>query len=975
MKNLNSKLEKMNRLVFKSYLLVLLGILFNSHQVFSQDCNCEGGVKGYSINNKSRSDIPNSVFSSNSTFYITGTFTVDGYLNLTNKTLIMGPGARIVLETARVSNTNLQLINCTIKGCGCMWEGITVNKRGILTFTNNRIQDAYHAIYVNGGSIISDKAQLQNVVGNVFDNNYISIWVEKFFTITNIPWQSTPPFMVGNTFTSSGTLAKGYFADGFNDCIGIYGINAREIVQIGKSQQSLKKYPPNIFSNLAQGIYLSKCDSSLVVIENNEFRNISQSAVALFDNAEIPSQVFNNTFDNTTIGVTVETAPALVRNNSFKNIHKDSLGAGGQGIYLFNSAFEVFNNQLDNVDEGIRVGGTSKVYGNVLTDVGLGIEVSPNPKDYVAVFENSIKCLRTGLTLYNPSSALNIDIYKNDITLDNQGKNIDENGNSFVTSGLWVDGFFDQINDPEYAKASIHDNQISILNGNYGMYLNISKELLFQKNNIYTKIGDPQGTSGISLSGSHRNTFVLNDAKMDTIGIFDPENQLLGLQGLTIYESSSNAFLCNQFENYGTSVSFTGVCKNSELKNNKLGTSIFGWSYNEDAVSGPQVENGNQFVGPFSEYALSHAGNDSIVGYSLFKIAGKTSAPFWPETVFQGLAPGTIWVESTNGTNWDECKELEDGGRSAATNWSEIDRDIIENRFRPMYPAQSFDAKRSLYADIMQKGISDPQIEQFVKHLDPVIRKLYEIEQRLFGANQLQPGSEHKAQWIVERLFDLHARQSSTIADLGSELRDADRNLLFAQIDNFRAMNALPKAVNKSELNDLQQMLAALEATAPHIKSRILADEIYLSTLVNGRVATRNRYNNDLLGMMKRCTQEVGSAAFAARSLFHHLNGFLPQHSGITCDKAKTVAHHMQAELSISPNPNQGDFILNLSTPTLETCTLTIYDVMGVAQKTIQVGGGQVQIAVNASGLQSGRYVVKLNHPLFSTPASMVVMN
>lgn len=856
-----------------------------------------------------------------------------------------------------------------------MWEGITVNKRGILTFTNNRIEDAYHAIYVNGGSIISDKALLQNLVGNVFDNNYISIWVEKFFTITNIPWQSTPPFMVGNTFTSTGTLAKGYFGDGFNDCIGIYGINAREIVQIGKTQQSLKKYPPNIFSNLAQGIYLSKCDSSLVVIENNEFKNISQSAVALFDNAEIPSQVFNNTFDNTAIGVTVETAPALVRNNSFKNIHKDSLGAGGQGIYLFNSAFEVFNNQLDYVDEGIRVGGTSKVYGNVLTEVGLGIEVSPNPKDYVAVFENSIKCLRTGLTLYNPSSALNIDIYKNDITLDNQGKNVDENGNSFVTSGLWVDGFFDQINDPEYAKASIHDNQISILNGNYGMYLNISKELLYQKNNIYTKIGDPQGTSGISLSGSHNNTFILNDAKMDTIGIFDPENQLLGLQGLTIYESTSNAFLCNQFENYGTSVSFTGVCKNSELKNNKLGTAIFGLSYNEDAISGPQVENGNQFVGPFSEYALSHAGNDGIVEYSLIKIAGKASPPFWPETVFQSLAPATKWVESTNGTNWDECKVLEDGGRSASTNWSEIDRAIIENRFHPMYPAQSFDAQRSLYAAIMQKGISDPQIDQFVNNLDPVINKLYEIELRLFGVNQLHAAKEQDAQIIVERYFSQQAQQSSAIAHLGSELSDVDRALLFAQIDNLRAMNALPKVASRSELKDLHQMLASLGATAPHIKSRILADQIFLSTLLNGKIATRNQYNSDLLNMMQTCTQEIGSAVFAARSLFHHLNGFLPQQSETSCGKSTTVADNTQSELAIFPNPNQGDFILKLSTPTLETSTLMIYDVLGVAQRTIQVGAGQVQIAVNASGLQSGRYVIKLNHPLFSKPVSMVVMN
>jgi hypothetical protein len=110
----------------------------------AQDCNCTDlPAKAYVIDNMKRSEIPQSVFSSNSTFYITGTFSIDGYLSLSNKTLIMGPRASIVVETARSGNINLQLTNCTLKGCGCMWEGITVNKRGILTFSNNNIQDAY----------------------------------------------------------------------------------------------------------------------------------------------------------------------------------------------------------------------------------------------------------------------------------------------------------------------------------------------------------------------------------------------------------------------------------------------------------------------------------------------------------------------------------------------------------------------------------------------------------------------------------------------------------------------------------------------------------------------------------------------------------------------------------------------------------------------------------------------------------------
>ena len=147
----------------------------------------------------------------------------------------------------------------------------------------------------------------------------ISLFFLFFITITNIPYQGTPPYLVGNTFTCSGVLAKGYFPDGFRDCIGFYADNAREVIQIGKTQQSQKKYPPNVFSNLSQGVFITNCDSSLIVVENNHFKDISFAGVQIFDNELVVSQVFNNSFDNTTIGVSIETAPAIVRNNNFEN--------------------------------------------------------------------------------------------------------------------------------------------------------------------------------------------------------------------------------------------------------------------------------------------------------------------------------------------------------------------------------------------------------------------------------------------------------------------------------------------------------------------------------------------------------------------------------------------------------------------------------------------------------------------------------
>jgi len=78
------------------------------------------------------------------------------------------------------------------------------------------------------------------------------------------------------------------------------------------------------------------------------------------------------------------------------------------------------------------------------------------------------------------------------------------------------------------------------------------------------------------------------------------------------------------------------------------------------------------------------------------------------------------------------------------------------------------------------------------------------------------------------------------------------------------------------------------------------------------------------------------------------------------------VVQSTENELVIFPNPNHGDFILELPIPIKEPSILTIYDITGVVQKTLQVDGNQTRIAVNLSELQSGSYIGKLNHSTFS---------
>jgi len=974
MKNFNSKLVKMNRFKLKSYFLTLSISLLTISLLTAQNCSCTDlPTKGYVISNKKRSELPTSVFNNNNTFYVNGTFTIDAYLYLANKTFIMGPGSSIVLETSKSGNINLQLINCNLRGCGCMWDGITVNKRTILTFTNNTIQDAYHAIYVKGGKVISDKAQLQNVIGNTFDKNYISIWAEEFFTITNIPYQGTPPYLVGNTFTCSGALAKGYFPDGFRDCIGFYADNAREVIQIGKTQQSQKKYPPNIFSNLSQGVFITNCDSSLIVVENNQFKDISFAGVQIFDNELVVSQVFNNTFDNTTIGVSVETAPAIVRNNNFENIHLDSLGVGGIAISLINSNYEAYSNTLNHIDYGIKINGSSKVYNNELVDVINGIEVSPDPKDFVAIYENNIQCQSNGITLYNPSSAFNIDIHHNNITLDNQGYNVAPDGSATITSAIWVDGFLDKVNAPSYADASIHDNIINLDRGEYGFYINISKNILYQNNKIFCKNGNHSGTTAISMSGSYGNSFIQNRMQLDTSGLLDYSNQLTSYSGMVVYESPNNNLSCNDVNNYGTSISITGACNNSLIRGNSLGNSLFGITYNADGITGEQNETGNQFYGPFLEYAMAHSGDDAIVSESLYKVGGDKSTTYWPTAVFQDYATGTEWVKNSDETNWDDCKSYDNGGRSSVPELSKLDMKVLSHQFKAKYSAQTWEAEKELYYRLMNQNIVTEFTEKYVQNISPAIASFYKVEKIIAQKSYLTDAQRSQLIefWSKNKIDNILIGRE--LESLSGTMNDDQRSIIMQSIQNNKNYLTINNSIKLAEINLCKTILNETICSSKYEESWKKVLNIYLIFLEKGKnISSQDK--TILTEIMQGCIQENGNSVFAATTLYHRIYGSVPNFTRPICNDENEEETSTSIAANAVPNPNQGIFNIKLEENFNGKMEISIFDMLGklVKQNSLVASGNL--LSVDAQELNSGKYFAKINYNQKVIPVSFIII-
>lgn len=193
-----------------------------------------------------------------STFYVTGTFTVDVTIEFINCTLYMAPGAQIVVSGGASLITN----NTQISGCTTMWNRIWVlDESYVYILNDSEIRDANDAIWAENGSRVTiDQSSFYECVRGLF-----------------IPPSSTGSFhnigvrVTGSTFgrQNSPGFKPGYSGQPAHGVIPNCGIEVNDMPMITIGDYASGT---NQFVNMSNGIVAHR--SRGVLVQNSAYTNI-----------------------------------------------------------------------------------------------------------------------------------------------------------------------------------------------------------------------------------------------------------------------------------------------------------------------------------------------------------------------------------------------------------------------------------------------------------------------------------------------------------------------------------------------------------------------------------------------------------------------------------------------------------------------------------------------------------------------------
>ena len=198
-------------------------------------------------------------FTTSSTIYINGIFTVDQDLFFDNcPNIIMSPNAKIIVN----HGVNLLFRDSHIYGCDCIWDGIYVQDPSEeVRLENTIVQDAKNAIVsINNGYFgISNNT--------IFRNNLIGIWVKDYNSESNGTAIHHQGIVIGTTFEYNSGSPVLFSSNAIQSMI---GIEVDRVFQLTIGDNTNASYV-NFFKKLKYGIKILNSD---VNIYNNNFSQI-----------------------------------------------------------------------------------------------------------------------------------------------------------------------------------------------------------------------------------------------------------------------------------------------------------------------------------------------------------------------------------------------------------------------------------------------------------------------------------------------------------------------------------------------------------------------------------------------------------------------------------------------------------------------------------------------------------------------------
>ncbi|MFN0175332.1 MAG: T9SS type A sorting domain-containing protein, partial [Saprospiraceae bacterium] len=926
------------------------------------------------------------------TVYSSGIVTVDKAFTFSSANVRVQPGLSgfDVIKNFTL-NQNTVVSGNAEADCNCLWRGIYVyGANTMATDTDASIQDALYAIRAGYKSTLSIKKTLfsRNFIGirgtdgNFFlpffeENHFDGVGPLKGICIleplkTDIEAPSPFGGFLSHPITSVPYQTERGFAGMY---LANYSLNLSALPPATQNEFSdlaygIMAYDGNIsidrnsiFSDIAAGTYLFRRTAGVLFVDRqpqgpNTFSFLGNGQAATdFDNCVQGIQIrAEQAAAQTRIGITNSTMDG-VRTGIFL----DARFAGGE---FFGTGTH---------------GGFTGIKGNII-DANLTVPgFSPN----------------AGIVFLDYSPGFSeVDISDNEV---NMGYALGPNGAAGI-AGIGLGAASDP--GPGVVEVDIHDNRVTLSNGaEIGMGLS----------------GHPNGwirnnTGGNATSGN--GVFALNGNSWAGIRVNDISNnnlvacnQVTALSAVTdglldVINSQNGQFLRNVLDGPGNGTHFRQGCDNAEYRCNDMMDNTIGLLYDNAAVTGdqgtPSVTNGNRWLGTFS---VDGAVADMSVTFSDSEYYVRGTANETPPSVDPPF--GSTWFYSalfsaTANCLLDACPAPDPLAFAPSARITSLDTLVAEGLAVPSEAPYAEGREWQHWYNLWRKLSENPSLavgntvmQDFLTGLSGSnIEALWGVQSVIRDSLVSKASFLANVQSNLDTIMQMEANILELDSLLGLAVSPTQIALLTQQIvdqdsilsDRITTQESMCGQFESQRTTAIEGLLTQLASIAPsNICETNLQRvyEIYLLTVASDLGADSSQLA-ELETIAMQCPLEGGPGVAMAGSLHQGLTGILPTQG--TCDdieeRGMQKPSKSRPSLTLYPNPNQGNFVVNIPKELTGKYTLLrILDARGGLVKTIAVNEAHT-VSLGMTGLPNGLYFLSLlGNDTTAEPLSFIIQH
>lgn len=441
------------------------------------------------------------------------------------------------------------------------------------------------------------------------------------------------------------------------------------------------------------------------------------------------------------------------------------------------------------------------------------------------------------------------------------------------------------------ALTRVQDNVLNLNNLSTGIYLSDCNHVGMQTNTLtFANAGTSPGASaeGISLYDSDFNTAYNNTVNGDNY----QQNAL----AITALISPSNTYCCNQTGKTFFGMNFSGMCDQSIIRHNSIGSHFTGLNCDLSTITGVQTHGGNTWDGSTYGIHASHGGNFTERTGSRF-IVNTCSMPLWPATIYpaQSCTNGTDWFRlqlgaTTNCSADQLCASpfeefLPEDPKDELT---ENDQKLARGEFNESeYAAMlNWEKGKQLFRKLMRAPDLLGQVDEidafYYKNLNGPLHNLLQVDDEVLKMLSPDPEMKIELRELEENRGIKQADLELIEAQLLLSPDDADliaqRNMLLEELASINtAIDELWKQYTEIKISSISEILAmnqeVMDTTLIQRYEKTI-NQVYLNTIATGNRISDPQQASDVYHIAGLCPMEYGGVVYRARTLYeliaHH---------------------------------------------------------------------------------------------------------